>query len=288
MATLDLTCLRSLVAVGSFAGVRRAAEVLHLSQAAVSGHLRRLEAELGFAIVMRQGRNVAFTERGEEVLREAYRLVTAHDDAIARLLGPEEGELVVASVEYASEPMLRAVVDVLRHRYPGRGVRLRFHRSARLRELVHERRADVAIGLGDLGPGTETIGDVELSWLAASDRPADVTRLVVYSTPCVLRDRIFASDTGRRGRIVRECIDLTALLTAVREGAGITALPGNHVVEPGVVALTELPPLPPFPLTVATSPRIDATTRSELTRTLRDNECAHTSLDVARRPRLPA
>lgn len=165
MTTLDITCLRTLVTVSSLAGVRRAAEVLHLSQSAVSGHLHRLEDELGFPIVFRQGRSIALTARGEDLLREAHALVQAHDAAIARLAGEHSVDLVVASTEHASEPMLQGIVTLLRQEFPHRTVRCEFHRTARLREFVHRRTAAVAVGFGDLGQGVEHVADVPLAWI---------------------------------------------------------------------------------------------------------------------------
>lgn len=268
MPTLDVTCLRSLVAVASFAGVRRAADSLHLSQSAVSGHIRRLETELGFPIVTRRGRNIAFTARGEDVLREGYRLLAAHDAAVDRLRGSGDGELVIASTEHASEPMLRAVVDVLAERHPGRPIGLRFHRSARVREFVHEHTADVAIGFGTLGSGTVPVGDVALTWFAAIDKDPDPTAVVAFSAPCVVRDRMLAEADGRRS-VARECIDLASLLAAVREGVGVTALPSTSDHGPGVAAVTDLPDLPPVPLALTTGPRIDDESRHAIVAALR-------------------
>ncbi|UYM04230.1 LysR family transcriptional regulator [Solicola gregarius] len=265
---LDVTCLRSLVAVASFAGVRRAADSLHLSQAAVSGHIRRLESQLGFAIVTRQGRNIAFTTRGEDVLREAYRLVAAHDDAVDRLAGADDDAIVIASTEQVSEPMLSAVVDVLSAKHPRTPIGLRFHRSARLREFVHEHRADVAIGFGPLGSTTIDVGDVPLTWFAATDKSPDPNDVVAFSAPCVVRDRMLDA-SGAQRVVTRECIDLTSLLTAVRDGVGVTALPSTSNHGPGIAPVTHLPTLSPVPLTLATGSRIDARTRREIVAALR-------------------
>ena len=42
-ATLDIVALRSLVAVATYGGFHKAASALHLTQAAVSRHVQRLE-----------------------------------------------------------------------------------------------------------------------------------------------------------------------------------------------------------------------------------------------------
>jgi DNA-binding transcriptional LysR family regulator len=270
VATLDITCLRSLITVASLAGVRRAADALHLSQPTVTGHLRKLEAELGFPIVFRQGRSIAFTSQGEDLLHEAYALVEAHDAALARLGGAPHGEIVIASTEHASEQMLHGVGRILTARFPERPLRYEFHRTARLREFVHERAATVAIGFGDLGNGVEHVADVPLAWVGA-DRPnsADAAseRLVAFARPCIFRERMLES-TGNRFVIARECIDLASLLSAVSLGVGITVLPGRAHLRPGLRHLDSLPALTPAPLTFVTAPELDATVRSAIRREL--------------------
>jgi DNA-binding transcriptional LysR family regulator len=272
VATLSITCLRSLVTVASLGGVRRAAGALHLSQAAVSGHLRRLEAELGFPLVTRQGRAIAFTARGEDVLREAYRLLGEHDDALHRLLGPDTGELVVVSTEYATEPLLSAVARVLSRDHPDRPVRFRFHRSARVREFVHDHAADVALGIGDLGHGTRHITDLPLVWVGPADRPPHTDRLIAFTAPCAVRERILASEVAAGRRLARECIDLTSLLAAVRTTGGVTALPGTRDREPGLRRIGTLPPLPAIPLSLVTSRRLAPGTRTDIVAALREHD----------------
>ena len=53
---LDVAPLRSFVALADNGGFLRAAVVLHLSQAAISQHVRRLESAVGRPLVERSGR----------------------------------------------------------------------------------------------------------------------------------------------------------------------------------------------------------------------------------------
>ena len=68
---LDVGPLRSFVAVADCGGFQRAANALHLSQGAVSQHVRRLEAAVGRPLVERQGRGSRFTPDGDKLLRQA-------------------------------------------------------------------------------------------------------------------------------------------------------------------------------------------------------------------------
>ncbi|MBN9170327.1 MAG: LysR family transcriptional regulator [Microbacterium sp.] len=63
--TLELTQLRSLVAVADCGGFHRAANALHVSQPTVSHHIRRLEATIGRQLMVRTGRTSRLTEAGD-------------------------------------------------------------------------------------------------------------------------------------------------------------------------------------------------------------------------------
>lgn len=81
-AVLDIIPLRSLVAIADHGGFQRAAEAIHLTQGAVSQHVRRLETALGRTLVERHGRGSRFTPDGERLLDHARRVLGSHDDAL--------------------------------------------------------------------------------------------------------------------------------------------------------------------------------------------------------------
>ncbi|MEM9969305.1 MAG: LysR family transcriptional regulator, partial [Pseudomonadota bacterium] len=67
MRNLDLTTLRSFVAVAETGGVTRAAGFLHLTQSAVSMQLKRLEEALDLQLFDRVGRGVSLTTAGDQL-----------------------------------------------------------------------------------------------------------------------------------------------------------------------------------------------------------------------------
>ena len=105
---LDISPLRSLVAVADHGGFQRAAEGRHLSQAGVSQHVRRLEAATGLRLVERHGRGSRFTPDGERLLASARRILAAHDDALRDLAGAHL-EVTIGSTEHAAARLLPAL-----------------------------------------------------------------------------------------------------------------------------------------------------------------------------------
>src|SRR5436190_21878772 len=72
---MELRHLRYFVAVAEELHFRRAGERLHVAQPAVSEQVRKLEEELGVQLFDRTPRNVALTDAGAALLREAYRVL---------------------------------------------------------------------------------------------------------------------------------------------------------------------------------------------------------------------
>jgi len=83
---LDPAHLRSFDAVVRHGGYHRAAEALHLTQPAVSRHIRRLEEQLGEPLFRKRGRGVELTVFGGRAVEELADVLQAHDRALARLL----------------------------------------------------------------------------------------------------------------------------------------------------------------------------------------------------------
>lgn len=74
----DLVMLRSFLSIYRTGGVAKAADALHLSQPAVSRHLKALEESVGRPLFARAGRGIAPTEAGHVLAIE----VAGHVDAL--------------------------------------------------------------------------------------------------------------------------------------------------------------------------------------------------------------
>nr|WP_202927325.1 LysR family transcriptional regulator [Gordonia desulfuricans] len=267
VTTLDIVPLRSFDAVVAFSSVRCAAQALHLSQPAVSGHLRRLERQLGAALVMPQGRGITLTGDGELLATYARSILELHDEAVHALTPAADGELIVAASEHAADGLVPSLVSALRAELPDVLVRLRLTRSARAREMLHDSRADIAVTLTSHAQGGEKVATVPLEWLGVPGAPTD--RVILFERPCAVRDQAVASRRAADFQIVRECSNLTAVVSAVRHREGITPLPRIGARPDGLERVRDLPPLPPVPLYLATGPRVPAAVRAAVTRRIR-------------------
>jgi DNA-binding transcriptional LysR family regulator len=110
--------LQEVVRRGSFS---RAAEDLHLSQPAVSLHVRQLEEKVGVALLERVGKCAAATRAGEILLEHAERAfaeLEAARQALEALHGSVGGRLRLGTGATASIYLLPPVLRRLRARYP--------------------------------------------------------------------------------------------------------------------------------------------------------------------------
>jgi DNA-binding transcriptional LysR family regulator len=73
--------VRTLQAIARSGGFSRAGEILHLSQPAISHHVRHLERVLGVPLLVRRGRRASPTEAGAVLLEHAGRAFKVLDEA---------------------------------------------------------------------------------------------------------------------------------------------------------------------------------------------------------------
>jgi DNA-binding transcriptional LysR family regulator len=113
---MELRHLRYFVAVAEELHFRRAAERLHVAQPAVSEQVRKLEQELGVALLERTPRNVTLTEAGVAMLEESRRVLELADRAqhSARNAGCNAAERLRVGYSATVLPasVLRALRDV--------------------------------------------------------------------------------------------------------------------------------------------------------------------------------
>src|SRR3954470_20704854 len=74
--------LRSFLTVADELSFTRAAELLFVSQPALSKQVRALEARLRTALFIRRHRSIALTEAGEALVPRARRIVAEWEDAV--------------------------------------------------------------------------------------------------------------------------------------------------------------------------------------------------------------
>lgn len=245
---LNIAPLRSVVAVADCGGFHRAAAVLHVTQSAVSQHVRRVEAVVGGPVVERAGRGVAFTELGHRVLTHARTILAAHDAALADLGAVEQQVLVIGATEHGADILLPGLTAALGERLPQWRLRFRLDRNVMLADALEHGAVDLAVMLDGSGlDPANASGMVALKWIAGRSFAAPAGEplpVVMFSEPCTLREPTFAAldRLGVGFRIAAESSDLSGLFAATRSGLGVALLPMIGRLPDGLCLAEGLPP----------------------------------------------
>ncbi|SDJ39920.1 DNA-binding transcriptional regulator, LysR family [Frankineae bacterium MT45] len=258
--TLDIAPLRSFVAVADQGGFQRAARSLHLSQGAVSQHVRRLEAAIGRPLVVRQGRGSSFTADGEQLLSRARRILALHDESLLSFGVETEETVVIGSTEHAAAQLLPDLAAALERSLPDHRARFRIDRGTQLREGLSAGRIDMALLLGSTDdPRAEPVGALELTWYAAPGwRPPSSAPmpLVAFDDPCALRTRALETlaEHSIPAEISTEAPQLAGVQAAVGARQGVALMATLGQTPAGLVEHTELPKPRPLPLALWSRP----------------------------------
>ena len=151
---LEIRHLRTLSALRSSGSLVRAAQLLNLTQSALSHQIRLLEERYKAPLFERKSMPIAFTATGSRLLELADKLLPEIEQAerdVARLSQGDKGQLRVALECHTCFDWLMPVMDAFRQRWPEVEIDLvsGFHSDPV--ELLRSGQADLVIG-SDCGP----------------------------------------------------------------------------------------------------------------------------------------
>lgn len=188
---LDLTALRSFMAVADAGGVTRAAGFLNLTQSAVSMQLKRLEESLGIALMDRSARTIALTPMGEQLLSYARRMLELNDEIYGKLTSQDfVGEITLGVPHDIIYPAIPQVLQRFAAAYPCLRVKLISSNTNALKAQFARGEVDLILTTEPEGtPGHRTLTTRKLVWVGAPDGHAGRARplRLAFSNVCLFR-----------------------------------------------------------------------------------------------------
>jgi DNA-binding transcriptional LysR family regulator len=139
--------LETFAEVARLQSFTRAAEALHLTQPAVSIQIRQIAETIGLPLFEQNGREIALTAAGEEMLatvRELDDVWNRFESAIDDLKGFKRGKLRVGLVTTAKHFLPRMLGDFYR-RYPDIDIELEIANRQKIVERLHGNEDDLYI-----------------------------------------------------------------------------------------------------------------------------------------------
>jgi DNA-binding transcriptional LysR family regulator len=264
---LELRHLRSFRSVAEYGSLGRAAEVVGVTQPALSRQMRELEYDVGVALFSRESRGMGITDAGETFRDDISDVLAVVDKIPREIRRAERAQAQRCVVGVVPHPAVQAVVARVLADIDARAERVRIATqpvvSVNQAQALHA--ADIDIGLGHAFPvaagpsGREHLVSIPLfhdrisvalvpagsPLVRESLRCTDLTDVpFVWTTRefhPAFYDRVFAelAAAGLRPRIDAEFDGLNTIWSLVLQGAGWTLGWQSHVQAPppGLVAV---------------------------------------------------
>ena len=194
---LDITALRSFMAVADEGKVTAAAARLNLTQSAVSMQLKRLEEALNQPLLDRSGRGVALTSEGELQLGYARKIISLNDEIWSRMTHEDfEGELIFGVPHDIVYPHVPVVLRRFAREFPRVKVTLNSTFTTGLKADFAAGKADLILTTEqDTPTGAEILSQSELVWVGAIGGEAWKGRplKLAYERTCIFRPIVQAA-----------------------------------------------------------------------------------------------
>ena len=254
MILYDIVLLRTFAAVCDLGSFTKAAREVHLTQSAVSLHVKRLEEQVGSRLILRDAHRIELTPCGEVLLSYARRMLALSREAEHRLGLDRVKRIRIGIPEYFDLRILSPLVDQFLADHPTLRLSIELGIGPDIEALIEGGELDLAILSHETGEGEGTfLTRGRRVWAAGVETVLDPERpvpLALYPPYC--RWRQLALDlldrVGRSWTIAVQSAGTAGILSAVEAGLAISILPEHSL--PGTIRSlssdASLPALPDF------------------------------------------
>lgn len=250
---LDLLLLRSFVTIIEEGSFTAAANRLHLTQPAISGHLRRLESQLGKPLLQRTTRSFQLTPDGESLLSYARAMLTLNRDAMAQLSSSSvHGCLRLGVAEDLAHERLMRTLKRFTKRHPLADVEVRVGIPSDLLASMRQGHLEMVLGAqcGEQEAGI-CLWREPLVWAWSADEPWTLPSplpLALFPEPCPYREIALAqlAMAGIAQHTTMLCMSGAGMRAAAASGFAIAPMPISQL-GPGLIALSSEHGLPSLP-----------------------------------------
>jgi len=145
---IDFDGLQAFVTVAELGAFNKAADKLHLTQAALTRRIQKLEHYLGLKLIDRTTRQMALTPVGRDLLPKARALVQDMASTFSQLKDASrtgKGHFTLACVPTLATSVLAVLIRQYRDQFPGNRIRLVDASAYEIREAVLAHQAELGV-----------------------------------------------------------------------------------------------------------------------------------------------
>lgn len=231
--------LYTFVALAECQSTTQCAEKLHITQPAVSQHVKALEAHYNVELVTHKGRRLALTPAGRRFYKLARRLVTMDGQLTELMAQPEPRRLRFGATLSISEGVMPRLLPALMEHFPNAQVQFSTHNTRALLEGLDHGALDFALIEGNFDRAHYAFRPFMQARFVGLAKPggphSGFSRLEdCLAAPLLLRERgsgsrdIFESECRARSLRVQdfaalhEIESIPVILELAAQGRGIT------------------------------------------------------------------
>ena len=245
----------------------RAAEILNMTQPAVTHQIRQLEEELNTRLFDRANNRISLTAAGEAVLTYASRIISLYgelNESVKSLTGDRSGLVTLGASTTIAEYMLPGMLGDFQQEFPDVQIRLRVANTDAVVSMVADNTIDLGVVEGQVDSQLLRIEECqqdELQVLMPSNHPltkeTSITPSQLVDHPFINREdgsgtrgvieRYFANhdtDVGQLNRLF-ELGSTEAIKGLVQAGMGVSIVSKATVAKELALGLLATRPLSP-------------------------------------------
>lgn len=149
---MEIYQLRAFVIIAQERHLTRAAQILHVSQPAVSGQIKSLESELGLTLFERHHGGMELTAAGATLLRHAQAVLACAEDltmAASTLTGKILGRISIGTILNPSFIRLGELINEILTKHPSLEIDISHRNSYKVLQGIRQHELDAGFWLGD-------------------------------------------------------------------------------------------------------------------------------------------
>ena len=254
---LDISLLRTFVAIVDTGGLTSAGKKVGRTQPAITHQITRLEQAIGKPLFGDKRRHLSLTHDGEILLEFARSILKLNDEARGRFSTPDiAGRVTLGTPDLYASYLLPEVLDNFSRAHPQVEIQLRCTRSVHLNAALERDELDIALVTNqpEFRRG-ELIRREPLVWVAGLRSQPELRKplpLALMPQGSIYRQHALEAlgGSGLQWEVRSVCDSIAGLQAAVFAGLAVSVFPQCAVV-PEIRCLGDadgLPQLPPIEL----------------------------------------
>jgi len=181
---IDLRHLRTIRAIHQAGGLARAAEMMNMTQSALSHQVAGLEHQVGMELFVRRSKPMKLSAAGVRLLRAADRIlpeIAALEDEFKALRAGKTGRLHIAIECHACFDWLFPVLELFRHSWPEIDVDIRAGLAFDALPALNREQVDLVISSNPVpmpGVSFNPLFDYHPTFVAAANNPVAIKAMI--------------------------------------------------------------------------------------------------------------